>query len=247
MMFRGWWIFLIVFGVASTPLFAKKTTIKAKTKHWTYHGQRLFGESWRVQKRSTKALRNYPGLKQQLTNAIESNFKRELAADVIASLKLYPLIDILVKHSKEDQTGHLYLAINALITKKTRNNLIGLYALRIKDPEISPAAKIVMLDTLGRMKHKLDLDLLTNWLENGTYELQVATLNYLRRLKKQFSNKDFRELARLAQNSEWYQLRLQTLFALPYYFIDFDLCIDDDNKKVRANCEILKDKKEINW
>ncbi|MCB0356869.1 MAG: hypothetical protein KDD40_07670, partial [Bdellovibrionales bacterium] len=180
--------------------------------HWTTYGKRLFGESWTVQKNSMQALRDYPRLNDELTLAIVENKNRELAADVIASLKIYNLIDVLVKYSKEDKTGHLYLAMNALITKKTRDTLIGLYALRITSQEVSLPAKIIMMDTLGRMKHKLDYSVIENWLTNGNYEVQASALNYLRRLKGQFSNKEFKQLAEKALASSWYQIRIQALY-----------------------------------
>lgn len=217
------------------------------SKDWTEYGKRLFGESWQVQKNSIEALKKYPNLNKELTTAIEINQNRELAADVIASLKLYNLIDVLVKYSKEDKTGHLYLAMNSLITKKTRTTLIGLYSLRITSSEASLPAKIIMMDTLGRMKHKLSYSIIENWLTAGNYETQSSALNYVRRLKGQFTNKEFKKIASLALESNWYQVRLQALYSLPYYFIDFSECLSDSHKIVRKTCLDKKDKKEINW
>ena len=227
-------------GHASTPM-------PTPLRHWTEYGQRLFGESWDVQKNSVESLKVYPHLREELTKAIESHQNRELAADVIASLKMYNMMDVLVKYSKEDQTGHLYLAMNSLITPKTRENLIQLYLLRIKSPETPMPTKVIMLDTLGRMKHKLDLEFLQTGLKIGEFEYQSSLLIYLRRLKGKFSNKEFKELAALALASPWLQIRLQALYTLPYYFIDYDLCENDINKQVRKTCLEKKNSKEINW
>ncbi|MCB9026874.1 MAG: hypothetical protein H6625_11185 [Bdellovibrionaceae bacterium] len=239
------WLVFIFFGYGAVTLGATKKA--TELRHWTEYGKRLFGESWTVQKSSIESLKLYPHLRAELIQAIQSNQNRELAADIIASLKLYSMMDILVKYSKEDQTGHLYLAMNSLITKNSRESLIGLYALRLKNSDASLPARIIMMDTLGRMKYKLEIALIENWLSNGNFEIQSSTLNYLRRLKGQFSNKEFKSLASIALASPWYQIRLQVLYSLPYYFIDFSSCEKDKNKYVRKLCLEKKNSKEINW
>jgi hypothetical protein len=243
---------LVFFGVLNLSSFEGSSFAQApesvKNLHnWTHYGRRLFGEAFEVQNASQTALRNFPQIEKELTLAIESNQNRELAADVIAALKLYNLMDVLVKNSKTDDYGHLYLAMNSLITNKNRQALIDLYVTRLESEETRLGAKIVILDTLGRLKHKLTEAQLNKVVGTKEYELQTAFINYLRRNKQQYNTKQLKPVVNKLMNSPYYQTRLFTLHSLPFYFVELKKCQTDSHPLVKAKCKDLAQNKDINW
>lgn len=223
------------------------TQNRPQTPHWTYFAKRLYGEAWDVQKRSIESLKKYPQLENELKIAIESKKQIELAADVIAALKLYNMIDILVSNSRSDPSGHLYLSINSLITSKNRDSLIQLYEARLINEETPLSARVILLDTLGRLKHKLKTSQILNLITQPSYEIQSTTINYIRRLKEQYSTKEMRKFSEDLLNQSWYQTRLQVLYSFPYYFINFEKCKKDNHKTVRQRCLETEAKKDVNW
>ena len=241
-------LLLIVGGLGAASCVASPKSKSTKTlKPWTAYARRLYGESNRVLEESIEGLKSTKNLDKLLLESIETGKNRELAFDVIATLKKYDFMKVLVKESRRDQTGVVYRTMNALTTKSNRKLLINLYKLRLNGAPMSFPARIVIVDTLGRLRFKIKDSLLTEWMQKGNFELQSAVLNYLRRVKSSFRNDEIKDLLHKGLSSGYYQTRLQVLYDFPYYLLDFSLCKNDPNKEVKDKCKEKSKSKEVDW
>jgi hypothetical protein len=113
-----------------------------------------------------------------------------LALDVIATLSLEKLVPVVISKATTDQSGFFYLCLNRFFSSSHRAELISLYQKRLTDRSSSPPVKMVLLDTLGRLKIALsESELRSLLIGSESPEVKSAALYYLR---SSFFNRDLR-------------------------------------------------------
>ncbi|MCB0405053.1 MAG: hypothetical protein KDD51_09720 [Bdellovibrionales bacterium] len=217
----------------------------AETAEWLRHAERLTGESEAVRERAIRRLKNVPGLEGQLTIALTGP-DRFLAVDVIATLKLKNLLPLLIDLSRIDDTGTTYLAMNALMDKDNAPLLTKLYKDRLlANPPPALAARMVIIDTFGRIGFQLAAQELNQLYSRGIYEVKSAVVAYARlRLRAGVGIEAHSEFLKAALKSPYQQLRLQALYAikdLPSaqqspWRERLETCVGDRQEKVRELC-----------
>lgn len=99
---------------------------------------------------------------------------RYLALDVIVALRLRARLDDLLARAADEPSGFFYLAINALATSADLPRLAGLYRDRLPLITTSPLARVILLDSLGRMNVRLPPSELRRLIANATPEVRDA-------------------------------------------------------------------------
>lgn len=236
---------IVVFILAFWMLYANA----AEVAEWLRHAERLTGESEAVRERAIRHLKKMRGLEGQLTIALTGP-DRFLAVDVIATLKLKDLLPLLIDLSKIDDTGTTYLAMNALMDEKNAPLLTKLYRDRLlSEPPPALVARMVILDTFGRIGYQLPAEELNRIYSSGLYEMQSAVVAYARsRLRAGVGVESHSEFLKAALHSPYQQLRLQALFALmdlpeaqlSQWREPLSGCLGDSEEKVREICSMLK-------
>lgn len=238
-MTRYWTVTLWLMLLGAHPLCASD---------WIKHAERLTGESDAVHERSIRRLKRIPGLEGELTVALTGP-NRFLAVDVIATLRLKPLLPLLIDLSLIDDTGTTYLAMNALMDKDNAPTLTELYRDRLLgERPVSLVAKMVILDTFGRIGFQLSEAELTRLYQEGEYEMKSAVVSYARlRLRAGQAKAMHAGFVRKALQNPYKQLRLQALHLLkdlPEGLLtewkdDLQACLADRQEEVRTLCEAL--------
>jgi hypothetical protein len=185
----------------------------AGSADWSVHARRFTGESASVRAQAIRKLRNFPGLEAELKKALGTR-ERFLALDVITTLKVSSLLPHLLKSSLTDDSGSTYHAINALITPGELPRIRKLYYQRLRQAEASPASKVVLLDTLGRMGVLLQENEARALLEDPWPEVRQAALLYLRQMVVKLRRPEYLALIRDALEAETFQLRAQAVFLI---------------------------------
>ncbi|MBC7693515.1 MAG: hypothetical protein H7222_17245 [Methylotenera sp.] len=195
---------------ASDPATSKASL---KIQDWRTSARRFTGESDQVRENSITLLRKDPELLPKLKRALGTQ-DHFLALDVISVLRLRPMFDPLVQYSEHDCTGYSYHVINSLLEARDQAQVIQVYQDRLENPKICPAAKLAILDSLGRMSFELQAQQIAKSLQHDDPEVRSATLYYLRssilRLHR-FHQVSFLETS--IQDAA-FQIRLQTLYLL---------------------------------
>ncbi len=218
---------------------------------WTESARRFTGESEEVRKKAIQNLKKIPDLKSDLKKALGSP-DHFLALDVISVLRLRDLLWELLTYSEKDKTGYSYHVINSLIEKKDEETVSVLYLERLDADKTSPAAKIAILDALGRMGVALGDERVKRLLKDETPEIRAATLSLIRSelvLKNVQRNLPVLETT---IGDPAFQIRIQTLYLvseLPPSFrranltrvnAVFDHCDKDPNSQVKALCAAVR-------
>jgi len=148
---------------------------------WVSLALKLSAESESVYLASLKKLKAFPHLDVELASALKENSTRTfLALDVISTLKLEPLAPEVLASAQTDQSGFFYLCLNTFF-KTHSAEFFKLYLARLQDPATRPPVKMVVLDTLGRLKVRIDEKELQKLLdEKEVPEVRSAALYYLR-------------------------------------------------------------------
>ena len=238
---------LMTILILSLLLVMNSTDCSAGKDNWSELAQRLSGESEPARTKVVQSLWKIPSLEANLRRELVSE-KRFLAVDVISALKLNSLLPDLLALSEEDETGFFYNAINSMITEKNRSEIMGIYRQRVIREETPPAAKVVLLDTLGRLFIPLEVSDLKQLLVDISPDVRSAALYYLRSFILNTKNQDFLPLLSSVLSSEPFQLRVQAIHFLME--IDASLssrfrssvkdCLKDANLEVRKACSLLE-------
>lgn len=215
-------------------------------QNWKFLAKRFTGESDLIRQSSINQIKKIPNLENLLKKEL-SGPDKFIVLDVIATLKLTGLLPELIKYSEYDETGFFYHALNALMTTTSlKHKLSQLYYSRLLNVNTPAAAKVVILDTLGRLNVSLSsADLKYLLLDESLPEVRSAALYYLR---TQFTNKTGQErdliLLKEVLDTEPYQIRLQAL----YFFSELNTtyqsvwlpflksCLTDKNPEVKQFC-----------
>lgn len=184
-------IFLVLISLVNfQPCFAAQNT----SDDWTELAKRFSGGGSLIRNQSIKNLKAIPNLEDRMRKELLGS-QRLLALDVIATLKLESLLPDLIRLSGEDDSGFLYLAMNSLVTPQNQDQLRRLYYVRVNSPHTSAPAKVVLLDTLIRMRVRLTNSQLQNALiQDPSSEVRSAALYYLRYFLVKYGDKDYFKL-----------------------------------------------------
>jgi hypothetical protein len=218
---------------------------------WMRLARKLTGEGDAGRARVVKALKSIPGIEGLLREALRIP-EPYLALDAIVALRLTSLYNDVLKASLKDRAGFSYLALDALVTPAQEKLLADIYRERIGAPETSAAAKVVMIDSLIRMKEKLPEDELARLLlENESPEVKSAALYYLRGFLVTYQDRSYLPLFKgVLESGLSRQRRVQALALaseLPQPTLKelgvFNLaCSGDLPPNVEATCERLAGK-----
>lgn len=176
---------------AAVPLSASTTgqaSPSAKDAPWIDLAKRFSAESSDVHNQSIQKLRALPDLNRQLRAILQAatdgtsllSTPTFLAFDVISTLKLGELLPDLLQFSETDRSGFSYHAINALITPDNRRQIIERYRARLANSATSPAARMALLDTLGRLQTSVDSQVVEQLAQDPAEGTRSALVNYLR-------------------------------------------------------------------
>ncbi len=178
---------------------------------WKTYAQRFTGESAWVREQAIHALKRIPDLDQILRNELQGKH-RFLALDVISTLELRTLLPDLIRESESDVSGYTYHAMNALIHSQNRNEIALLYKKRLLSSRCSPAAKLALIDTLGRLHVSLSESQLRTLLKDPTIEVVSATLYYLREWILRLEQHEYIPLLEIPfRENAAFQIKLQAL------------------------------------
>ena len=146
---------------------------------WAKAARSLTGEGDAGRATALQKLKAMPGIEATLKEALEGE-QRFLALDAIVALGLDSLFDDVLRMSAADRSGFSCLALDALAGPSRLPALAQTYRERLLDRGTSAAAKVVILDSLVRMRERLHPDLLGALLEDASPEVRSAALYYLR-------------------------------------------------------------------
>lgn len=175
----------------------------------------MTGESDVVRARALQRLRQMPNLENTLRKELEGP-RKELALDTISALGMSSLIPDLLKATREDQSGFVYIALNNLMTSKNLAEMMKFYKKQLLCKfhcKISGPAQVVIIETLARLNEELDIeDLEYLFTDTKWPEVQAAVLDYARMAILRHNKENYAPLLRLGFHSEIIQLREQAQF-----------------------------------
>ena len=199
---------------------------------WVEHALRLSGESEEVATRAIRRLRATPKLHQELVKGLQKEAFFYLALDVIATLRIRRFRQYLAEHYWDDETGAVYLTLNRLVnTPEEWVKLANLYHLRLFSLPVPVASKLVMIDTLARLKAPLENRELVTLLESKNFELRSGGLSYLRKMILEADRRDWVTLLQPLFTDVAYQIRAQA------WCLASELSVEDRAKLTFPKCE----------
>jgi hypothetical protein len=176
---------LFGFGILASFTFSAKS--HARQPAWEMCARRLTGESDRVRSECLKKISRTPHLEKILRAGIslppdsaEQEDETSLALDVITALKLKAMIPDLERLSEKEESGSFYLALNSLLDARLEPEAEKLYFARVKSKNTSAPAKMVLIDTLARMRLAIPVSDLKDLVEDHSPEVRSAVLSYVR-------------------------------------------------------------------
>lgn len=184
---------------------------------WTREALHLTGESPATRARALRRLEAIPHLRETLRRQIEGP-RRGLALDVISALQMESLLPDLLQAAAEDRSGFIYLTVNNLIDQGSQARLFELYTQRLfchPDCAPSPAAQVILLDTLGRVGHRLSIFSLRRLYREAAWpEVRMAIVGYIRYAILHFDRENYIALLRSSLGDRNIQVREQSLYLL---------------------------------
>lgn len=219
--------------------------------HWTDHAKKLIGEPEEVTKHSIAQLRKDRELPAKLKKALGSK-NHFLALDVVASLGMKTMIPTLLAFAVRDRTGYSYHALNALIEEKDFQKIGEIYRERLRKPKTAFAAKMAMLDTLGRIGTEIDLELLHSLLVQDEPEVRSSAIYYIRTSILRRRRQELYPLLKSAISDPAFQNRLQTLYLISelpaaereerkdLFTSIYQICAKDPHPQVKTLCGELQ-------
>lgn len=191
--------------------------LRANGAPWSRDALRLTGESNFVRGIAIQNLRKTPHITETLLRELRGP-QKALALDAITALRLVSLVPRLLEFAVNDESGQAYLTIDSLITPENVTEVLRVYQERLfcrRSCFPAPAAaKIVMLETLGRAQVAVAADDLTRLFEENDYEVRSAVLRFVRQALLGRENKSYLEIARRAAGSRPIQIRRQAFSLL---------------------------------
>jgi hypothetical protein len=219
---------------------------------WAQLAVRLTGESDEIRQEALKLLKKLKTLKAQLRTALWTH-QRPLALDVIATLKIKALLPELLKISASDEDGFVYLTINSLIDDKNYKKVVELYLRRLTHPVgkriPSPAAKIAILDSLGRLRQALEAESVEDMMGTQSEpDIQRAVLSYVRNFLLRKEHPEYWNAVERATRAKSYEVRVQAYFLVSEVQKSFEhesaklwsRCESDSNSELSALCLKLR-------
>jgi hypothetical protein len=182
----------------------------ASASEWADHVRRFTAESPLVHDQAVAELRKDPEIREKLRKALGTS-EHFLALDAIAALNLRSLLPTLYAFAEKDKTGFTYHVINTLIYEKEHPKVIALYRERLKSKKSSLAAKMALLDSLGRLGADLENELLQSLLTEEEPEVRSAALYFLRTVLVRRGKLDQIALLKPAIRDPAFQIRMQAL------------------------------------
>ena len=184
----------------------------APAARWPALARQFTASGPAIRRAAIAALRALPEaeLRADLVTALATD-QRFLALDVISTLKLRAVLDELLARAEQDDSGFFYHAANALISPETRSHVVEIYHRRVLAPETAPAARMALLDALGRLEIRLPPTELSALLRHPYPEVGDSALGYLRFFLLQREADDYLPLLRAAIQTGPYQLRVRAL------------------------------------
>jgi hypothetical protein len=216
---------------------------------WAKLARKLTGEGDSGRAAVIRKLKAVPDLEAVLRQALEGD-EQSLALDAIVALRLTSLYEDVLKASERDRAGFSYLALDALVDPANQARLAQIYRQRLLIPGASPAAKVVMLDSLIRMKERLHPEMLSALLlDDDSPEVRSAALYYLRGYLVTYRDREYLPLLKRVLESELSRQRkvqaLSLVSELPRDVTDSlgtvnIACSGDLPTPVQAPCERLR-------
>ena len=226
---------------------------KKVSSDWTVNARRLTGESDRIAENALKNLRATSDLdillKGELKNASVTNGKLNtahfFAFDVISALHKKQLMPDLIASSKADQTGYAYHAMNTLIDAANGQSLIQIYHDRLTSNKMTIPVQLALLDTLGRVEHKLSLDELKEINAKASTEMKSGLLNYLREMMILKNHPEYKEFLPPFLKEPSFEIKMQALFLFDEllkqkkmrFSGDVSTCLVDPNMTIQNFCK----------
>lgn len=206
------WNFLLFFilSLSAEMVWANPST---EGVEWVKEALDLVGEREDPRVEVIEKLRQRPEFESHLRSELKGP-RRSLALDVIATLKLKSLFSDVLKMASEDASGMAYLTVNTFVHQNNREEISQLYIRRWRDPQTSLASRLVLLDSLTRMKKWLPYDELKDRFYQSEYEEQSAILRSLRQSLIATKNPQRLVLVNEALKSPYFQIQIQALFLL---------------------------------
>jgi hypothetical protein len=147
---------------------------------WLAPARRLSGEGDKVRTAALRELRQIPAVESELRRALEGPHLY-LALDAAVALRLTSLYDDILRTSARDRAGFSYLALASLVDPERQAALALVFRERVTQAETPAPSKVVILDTLLRMRERLTpSSLAVLLLEDPSPEVKSAALYYLR-------------------------------------------------------------------
>ncbi len=147
---------------------------------WTEPALRLTGLGTGPKVRAVHQLKSMPDLNTRLRAALDGPYKL-LALDVIAALRLSEFVAEMRDRAGLDESGFFYLTLNSFITPENQEEMYALYLTRLAEASGPPAAKVILLDTLGRVGVEIPIvELKKLLLTEPSPEVNSAAIAYLR-------------------------------------------------------------------
>ena len=213
---------------------------------WSTEAVRLTGESNPVREQAIKRLKKVPHLKRLLRHEIHGDHLAQ-ALDVIATLEVRDLLPDLIQLGVSDKTGSVYSAINSLLNEKNLASVLQIYRKRLlcePNCQASPAAQVVILDTLARAGIDLSAAELTALFKSSQYEVRSAVLEYVRSAILMHGKIELFPLVQTALLAKPWQIRLQSWYLvseLPPPIktklkISKSNCTQEQNLETRSAC-----------
>lgn len=211
----GLWVMVTV----PLPAFAGRLqgpSLRGKRPEWAFYAMRLSGESEKVRRHALRRLRLIDDLNRRLVEGLRTR-DRGLALDTIAALQLEPLLPVLIADSVHDGDGQIHLTLDALISRRTRDELSELFRAQLQPAEIhrlSAASLIAILDGFVLMSENLPAQTLFALLRDPSYEVRIATVLYAREMSLKAGATAYLPILKAALRSHPRELRLEASHAI---------------------------------
>lgn len=187
----------------------------APVRDWQYHARRLTGFSDTTRRESLHQLRQRKHLQSELRTAL-SGRQRYLALDVITTLGFHDFLQDLFPLTHQDESGAVILAINALLTQKTRPQILEHYTAvleRLNTVPLSAPAIMALLDVLGRLKHPISEEQLESFMDVSDPGIRSAAIYYARLMRKDPKLPEYRATLERGLEDAASQIRKQSELA----------------------------------
>jgi hypothetical protein len=143
-----------------------------------------------------------------------------------------------LKVSASDEDGFVYLTINSLIDNKNYKEVVELYLKRLTHPLgrriPSPAAKIAILDSLGRLRQPLDAESVEQMAEaQSEPDIQRAVLSYVRIFLLRKEHPEYWSAVERATRANSYEVRVQAYFLVS----EVQKRFEHESAKLWSRCE----------